>query len=675
MRIGIGIDTGGTYTDAVAYDFENGKILGGAKSLTTKEDLTIGILGALDGLPRDLLSQAKIVSLSTTLATNACVEDKGGNAKLVFFGGDKKVIAQNGGKYGLPPVENIYIQESRTDFYGGIECEPDWELFEENVKKELDGFDGIGIIEMNAMRNGAVIEKKAKKIFTEKKNIPVVCGHELFSELNCLQRGSSTLLNAGLFPVIKNFLDAIKTAMEKRGINASIVIVRSDGSLMSEDFAYIHPVETLLCGPAASVIGGTRLSKESNCIIVDMGGTTTDIALVKSDIPVTSVDGVNIGKWKTFVNGLYVKTFGLGGDSAVHYGENGLVLEEYRIIPLCIAAEKYPVITGNIKKLVEETERKHMKYLYEHYILIKDITDVIGSSRYTPEEKIFCDALKDNPLMLKEAAAAVGKDIYTLNVSRLLKEGIIQMCGLTPTDIMHIKGDFNRYPAETSLLGAKFAAFNLEVSVERLCELVYDEIKRKIYLNVVKVMLENNYPHYMKNGVNKDTEYFINESYKTASEGKSGTTDGLVSMAFKSDFSLVGIGAPIHIFLDDVAKMLGTKAVIPEYSGVANALGAVAGNICALYTVEIKPNYSSGGTTGYTVYGDEVKTFELLEEAEEYAVIKAKEGAYNEAINRGAQGDIIVTCNLDEKNARSKNITVHLNTSATAQAVGSVGFM
>ena len=92
MKIGIGIDTGGTYTDAVVYDFEARKILGAAKALTTREDLCLGITEALDGLPAELLSRASILSLSTTLATNACVEDKGGCARLVFFGGDRRVL-------------------------------------------------------------------------------------------------------------------------------------------------------------------------------------------------------------------------------------------------------------------------------------------------------------------------------------------------------------------------------------------------------------------------------------------------------------------------------------------------------------------------------------------------------------------------------------------------------
>ena len=212
MKLGIGIDTGGTYTDAVIYDFESRAILGTAKSLTTKNDLTVGILGAIDGLPVDLTRKAKIISLSTTLATNACVEDKGGRAKLIFFGGDKQIIDKLGRQCGLPASDEICIQESYTSFSGEIEREPDWNLFEKQTETGFEDLDGVGIIEINAMRNGAVVEKKAKEKFQEKHNLPVVCGHELFSELNCLKRGAGTLLNASLFPVIREFLDAVKKA-------------------------------------------------------------------------------------------------------------------------------------------------------------------------------------------------------------------------------------------------------------------------------------------------------------------------------------------------------------------------------------------------------------------------------------------------------------------------------
>ena len=669
MKIGIGIDTGGTYTDAVVFDFENKAILGAAKALTTKEDLSVGILNALDALPVEHIKAAGIISLSTTLATNACVEDKGGNAKLIFFGGDHKTIDENGRSYGLPPAKEMLIQQSYTDFSGKAEREVDWDLFRASIENDFHGMDGVGIVEMNATRTGAAAEKKAKELFLQKHNIPVVCGHELVNKLNSLQRGSNALLNARLIPVIREFLSAIKTAMAARGINPSVIIVRSDGGLMSEEFAHTHPVETLLCGPAASVLGSSYLANEPNSIVVDMGGTTTDIALIKNGEPVKVTDGVRIGKWKTFVSGLYINTFGLGGDTAIHYDSGKMFLEDYRVIPLCVAAEKYPYVIENLKELLSSVD-KHTKYLHEHYLLVRDISD---SPRYTDEEKIFCAALKNGPLVLRKAASSVsGKDIYNLNVSRLLKEGVIQACGLTPTDIMHIKGDFNKFSLEASMLAAQFVASNLDISVDELCNRVYDEIKRKLYVNIVKVMLENKDGYYMKNGVDNEVERFINESYRIAGTG---FKQDYISMMFNTDFILAGVGAPIHIFLNDVAKMLGTKAITPKYYEVANALGAIVGNVYVSNVVEIKPEYDTAGITGYTVYGNSsTKLFENIDEAEAYAVEEAKNAAYSEAVKRGAQGDISVSCKLSKNEPEVKGGMLYLGTQAIAQAVGAIGF-
>ncbi|MBP3704072.1 MAG: hydantoinase/oxoprolinase family protein [Clostridia bacterium] len=661
MKLGIGIDTGGTYTDAVIYDFEQRAVLGSAKALTTKHDLTIGILGAIDALPIDLLRKAEVISLSTTLATNACVEDKGGRAKLIFFGGDKGVIDRYGRACGLPPVNEICLQESCTSFSGEAQKEPDWDAFQRAIETGFEGLDGVGIVEMNATRNGAAAEKKAKAIFQEKYDIPVVCGHELFSELNVLKRGASTLLNAGLFPVISAFLASVKKALEERDIHpAAMVIVRSNGSLMSEEFAALHPVETLICGPAASAIGCAWLTDSPNSIVVDMGGTTTDIAFVENGVPVTVTSGVSIGKWKTFVNGLYVRTFGLGGDSAVHYQGKKLYLEEYRVVPLCVAAKQYPAVKENLKHL---EKRVHTRFLYEHYMLVRDIEN---SAIYSEEEKALCRALKNGPMLISDAAAAIGKDMYTLRADRLIKDGVVQLCGFTPTDAMHIKGDFTAFDAEAAQVGAEFIAFNLGITAEELCEAVYDAVKKKMYVNIVKAMLENKYPDYMKNGVNSDVERFISESYEEAKSGE----NSLFSAVFRTNYTLVGAGAPIGVFLKDVAAMLGTEAVIPENHHVANALGAVIGSVSADCTVEI------GSQDGdYVVFGENGGTvFEKLEDAIAFACTQAEEKARAEAVRRGAKGEITMTMDINTNDAEVRGIKVYLGTKVTAHAAGAMGF-
>ena len=660
MRIGIGIDTGGTYTDAVAYDFDAKKILETAKALTTKEDFSRGILQALEGISTSLLNEAEILSLSTTLATNACVENRGGNAKLIIFGGDKRVIDDLGAAYGLPPSDELYLQESYTTFSGVIEREPDWELFCKNIENGYEDLDCVGIVEINAMRTGASAEKQAKTLFGEKYDIPAICGHELFSNLNYLQRGSSALLNARLFPVIGEFMEAIKTAVSKRGIKAKLIIMRSDGSVMSEEFASLHPIETLLCGPAASALGGLRLCDETNGVVIDMGGTTTDISLIKGGVPVSNDGGVSLGKWKTFVNGLYNKTIGLGGDSAIHYTKNGIYLEEYRVVPLCVAASTYPVIIDNLRRLVQE-ERKHTKFLHEHLLLTKDIDE---SPRYTKEEKRLCAALKKGPLSLEYAAYAMGKNIFSIDAWRLVKEGIVQICGLTPTDIMHIKNDFSQYSTEASLLGAEYVAFSTGISVDKLCELVYREVKRKLYLNIIIALLENQNKHYKMHGVPDELVNLINNSFDSAEKC---ADDDFIKTSFSTEYSLIGTGAPIPVFLDDVAKMLNTRAVIAENYEVANAVGAITGNLDATHSVEI----TRTNKMDFVVFGnDETKSFREREDAEAFAVSQAEQGALKEVLARGAKGEITVYSQIEHLETMVYTHPVYLGSTVTARAVG-----
>ena len=205
--ITLGIDTGGTYTDAVVYDFTSKKILSKAKALTTKEDLSVGIGNALDSLPSELLINVETVALSTTLATNACVENKGGRGKLIFIGVDKRVVTSVGKNYGLPAVDDMIFVDCKTHFDGEIEEEPDWKAFEENTIKELKNLDSVAVVELYAMNNNAIIEKKAKAIIEKSFDFSIICGHELFSDLNSIQRGASALLNARLIPIIREFLN------------------------------------------------------------------------------------------------------------------------------------------------------------------------------------------------------------------------------------------------------------------------------------------------------------------------------------------------------------------------------------------------------------------------------------------------------------------------------------
>ncbi len=665
MNLGIGIDTGGTYTDAVIYDIEAKKIHATSKALTTKYDLSEGILAALDALPADLLQQARLIALSTTLATNACVENKGGRAKLVFIGVDKRVIAQVGQVYGLPPLEDICFLDCTTRMSGHIETEPDWEAFDHLLKTDFAMDDAVAVVEIHSMNNNAVLEHKARDMVQAQYNIPVVCGSELSQALNSVQRGAGTLLNGRLIPVIQEFLHAVKIALAQRGITAPMVVVRSDGSLMSESFTENRPVETLLSGPAASVIGGLQLTDATDAIVIDMGGTTTDSAIIKAGVPVKAKDGINVGKWRTFVQGLYIDTYGLGGDSAVRHIRDKLDLGDTRVIPLCILAEQYPSVTTRLKQLLWR-KAKHTKWLHEFYVLIKDIT---GNPKYTAKEQAFCRALSKGPLSLLEAVEAAGTDVYNFNMDRLEREGIVMRAGLTPTDMMHIKGDYTRYKKEASLLGAKFVANNLYMTVDALCQAVYNEVKRKIYFNVVRILLEEEIPHFRQKGISEDVALLINNSWEN-----SHLEHNFLSTGFKTPAALIGIGAPIHVFLPDVAKALGTTCIIPEHAGVANALGAIVGNISATVTIDIKPGETQTGGHCFTVFGlTENHQFTRKDDAINKATEIAEAAAVEEAKHRGAVGHITVKSQVENFTVGNGPQAIFLDAKVVATAVGGVG--
>lgn len=675
MRLGIGIDTGGTYTDAVIYDFKEKKVLSSAKALTTKENLSIGINGALRALDHSLLVKAEVAALSTTLATNACVEGKGGRAKLIFIGLDGSTLERVGSSYGLTSLDELFFCGGSGSYDGKIPPKPDLESILRDTKDWLSDAEGLGIVELYAMNNGAVAEREVKKLFSQVYDIPIVCGSELFTGLNSVQRGSGTLLNAKLVPIIKDFLNAIKLSFNELGIKAPIVIVRSDGSLMSEEFSKLRPVETVLCGPAASILGGMELSKNSDgtirdSIIVDMGGTTTDISLVKNSRPVRARDGISIGNWKTFVKGVFIDTFGLGGDSAVRHEGPVFKIEKDRVIPLSLLAKQYPQIKLKLNELLL-SNLHHSKPIHEFYTLVKDITDKQG---WTEEEKNFCRALMKGPLMLREAAEALNTDIYRMDVRRLEAEGIVLRAGLTPTDIMHIKGDFNAYDREAAVLAARFVlrcrgGDDLKpLEVERFCDEIYNRVKKTLYRNIVRILLQDKYPSLRRNGISSQLDELISLRWDEIQAGEG----GFFANEYKTTAALVGIGAPIHIFLPDVAKALGTVCIIPENAGVANAVGAVVGNIAASAEVEVRPNHTPAGIKGFFVSSSEENLYvDLREDAVKLAREKATALALAEARERGVMGDIKVE--IEEENfigqAKREQI-VDLGTKVTATALG-----
>jgi N-methylhydantoinase A/oxoprolinase/acetone carboxylase beta subunit len=667
MKIGIGIDTGGTCTDAVAYDFDTGTVLGKGKSLTTRENLSIGIGKALDMLPPEYIKEASLISLSTTLATNACVENKGSRAKLLIFGLTDEFIRRFDAEkiYGFR-YDSVRCVDTHGSADGLVIDEPDWDAVASEHGEWLKDADALAAAELYAIANGAPCEKRAKKLAEELYSLPLVCAGELTSDLDVLTRGATALLNARLLPIVREFIEAALSDFKARGCTAPVMVVRSDGSLMSANLSLSRPVETILSGPAASVLAGRSLSGSEDYLILDMGGTTTDVSVVLNGHPAMASEGIRIGGWRTHVKGVFVDTFALGGDSAVRIKGDGPAVFPRRVMPLCAAAKRWPEIKSMLTGLLGQNRTSQFP-IHEVFYLVREPSEL---KRYNAEELALIEALRKGPILLADLQETAGLSLYHLKSERLEAEGVVMRCGLTPTDFMHLKGDYTEYDAEASLLAAKILLRRLgrddsPEGLQALADEVYGRVGEHLYLNLLRITLAQQYPKEFGKGLDTQTEQLIREAWANRESDKS----GLFQYTFGTKAVLVGIGAPTHVFLPSVAKALGTEYITPENAEVANALGALKADISASVRVEISKALSSSGHTYYVVHAPTGSTrFDDLDEAVDAAKNAAETAALKEARARGALGELAVSTTARQHTTKSKwGTSVELGLSAVSE--------
>jgi len=644
VKIGIGIDTGGTCTDAVAFDMENKVILAKAKALTTHGALQTGIGKALDGLPQEHIRQAEVVSLSTTLATNACLEDKGSRCNLVIFGlTDELVrrfkITEN---YGIP-LDKVLCIDTHGSADGLRIDLPDWDAMLRDHGPWLQNADVLACSELYSGTNGAPGEKAFKKLMQDEFGIRAVCAAELTDELNVIARGATAMLNARLLPIINGFISAILADLKARDCHARVAVVRSDGSMMNADATLDKPVETILSGPASSVLAGKAFCPDGNYVTVDMGGTTTDVSVVIDGSPAPARGGIRLGPWRTTVQGIFASPFALGGDTQIWMEDEHYTVQlgTRRVKSLCSAAVEWPEIKEMLRGIVEVSE-KHINRFPLHEVLYL-LHAPERPEMYSEKEQKLIAALADGPMLLEDVERRTGLDLYSFSPDRLESEGILMRCGLTPTDFMHIRGDYTEYDREAAVLAARYllaalAREDTEEQLLQLCDEVYEAVEERMYANLVHILLRQRYPGSFEGPLNPQLEFLIRRSWQDRNNG----TNTFVSQFFQTGMTLVGVGAPIHLFLPEVARALGAKCVLPEHHDVANAIGTLQARLNAAVRVEISQMQEAAGAIYYIAHLPTGSVrFASAEPAIEAAKKAAEKKAVEEARRRGAVGEIV----------------------------------
>ena len=311
MAYFLGVDTGGTYTDAVIVDEAATRVIGSAKSLTTRGDLALGIGRAVDAALAEAgvaPSQVALVSLSTTLATNALVEGQGGRVALVFIGFDDDDLDRGGLVEALKGDPVIRLAGGHT--HAGTEFAAlDLAALEAQVAALGDQVMGFAVAARFATRNPAH-EAAARDIIRRVTGRPVTCSHELSAQLNGPKRALTAVLNARLIGMIDRLVAACERHLAQVGIDAPLMVVRGDGALISAAMVRERPIETILSGPAASIVGARWLTGEKDALVSDIGGTTTDVALLRDGLPEIDPQGARVGGFRTMVEAVAMRTTG-----------------------------------------------------------------------------------------------------------------------------------------------------------------------------------------------------------------------------------------------------------------------------------------------------------------------------------------------------------------------------
>ena len=338
MMMILGIDVGGTHTDAVLI--EGLKIKKKAKVLTNNKNLLDSLLTVINELLKgENTATLKRVVLSTTISTNAIVQNKTDRVSLVLISGP-----------GISPSllktdENTHFASGYVN-HRGIEItkiDPE-EIRWIDKKIEAENIRHIGVVGKFSTRNPDQ-EIRIRDILGKRPR-HISLGHRMSGHLNFPRRISTTFLNASIWELYNNFVKQVLDSIRHRGLSVPIYILKADGGTIDISKSVEIPVQTILSGPAASVTGILRLfDRKEHAIALDIGGTTTDIAMFADGVPLLEAFGITINGHKTLIRGLRTLSIGIGGDSRIKFENNMMTIGPEREGPAAAFGGPFPTPT------------------------------------------------------------------------------------------------------------------------------------------------------------------------------------------------------------------------------------------------------------------------------------------------------------------------------------------
>lgn len=562
----VGVDTGGTYTDAVLLDAMSMEVLSSAKALTTRGDLSVGVSNALDLISEGLDPAAvALVSVSTTLATNAVVEGHGSPVLVVLVGFDAAMLERSGIQSAFNDVI-IEQVDGGHDHHGNEQVPLDLDALRHILLARESKVRAVAVAAPFAVRN-PTHELQVRDLVTETTKLPVTISSELSESLDAPRRALTAVLNARLLSKIADLVSAVGRSVEALGITAPVTIAKGDGSLAVADAVARRPIETILSGPAASMIGAGVLSNRTDFLLSDIGGTTTDVGQSIDGRPLLAPQGAMVGGWRTMVRAIDVRTTGLGGDSSVTTDGDRVVVGPRRSVPISLLGVDHPSVTTRLRAELADPESRELAALF----VLRPIGATDTRLEFTSVEQRVFDRIGTEPISIAQATSGT---VERRVLDGLAERGMVQLAGFTPSDAAHVLGIQENWSMEAATAAAEVMAWYTGLAVEDFCQRVWSETVRRSALAVLEVAVGD--------GLAAPTSDPV---ISAAVDGRG--TLGRTRISIAPTDPVVAVGGPAGVYYPEVAARLSAELILPEQFAVANAVGAAAGYLAAHSTTEV----------------------------------------------------------------------------------------
>ncbi len=574
----IGVDTGGTYTDAAIIEAQGRRVLAHAKAITTRGDLAIGVTEAIElavtQLPQGLSPQdIALVSVSTTLATNAVVEGHGSPVAVVLVGFDDRMAERTGIVQAFPGLPLIRIAGGHD--HGGAPVQPlDLAALQQALVAVAPQVDAFAVASTFAVRNPEH-EQAVRARIVALTGKPVTLSSELSSALDAPRRALTATLNARLIARVSMLIEAVQRAMAQWRIQCPLMIVRGDGSLALAETVAMRPIETVLSGPAASVVGAQWLSGLHSFILSDMGGTTTDLAVLQDGRPLVHAQGAQVGGWRTMVRAIDVHTIGLGGDSEVHLGAHGrIAIGPQRVVPVALLGQRFP---QRIIELLEAdlADVDGASSLHGRFVLLPFGAGAAARrAELSEREAEMLQRIGTQPQSMRTLARSFGAQRLVLSLRR---KGLVQIAGLTPSDAAHVLGLQHNWSAPAALLAAQLACRLRDMKAptpERTRQFAQEIWSETVRLSA-RAILDTAIGEPLAD----------DKLVRAVCAGEA--VLGLARVSVSPTLPVVAVGGPVDVYYPEVGRRLGCQMVFVPHGDVANAVGAATGVVAQAVTVRI----------------------------------------------------------------------------------------